>query len=172
MSGYPLRAVWELRRREEKVALERLAQASRAREEAETDEARRIAEVRAARQRHALALRIDEAAFGPDRENTGAVTRRPSASGAATAEQARYVARRHSEVVQAEAMLDAFRSGLLAEAHRTEDDARKEHLVARRAREAFDKHQAKFQQTERRATERREDEASDDIARGAKKPRG
>ena len=168
MSGYPLRSVLELRRREEEAALERLADASRVRTEAETEEARRIEAVSAARQRYQLARRSDVAPVGGARATTGAEDRTAFASGAAAAEQARFIARRRDELAQAEGTLETFRSGPLTQARAAEETARKQHLDARQAREAFDKHEAKFHEAQRRATERREEDASDDIARAAK----
>ena len=150
--------VLRLRRREEEEALGQLAEAGRVRADAEAEEALRVAAVGAARQRHDGA-RIPAGA--------GAVS-----SGAVAVGQARFVARRRDELARAEARLDKWRSGALADARMAEETARQKHLEARRAREALHKHEARFDASERRVAGRREEDAADDVAQATRHARG
>jgi hypothetical protein len=197
MSGYPLRSVLELRRREEEAALARLADAMRERTKIENDGALKEIHVMEARARLRAARgggpingggpgegggTAEGAAAGPAEgaaELTGGcpadpavAPAAPAATGAAAAEQARFVARRRDELLRAEADLARFRSGSLLPARIVEQKARGAHLAARQAREAFSSHEARFLASAVNAKERREEEAGEEVARVARHPRG
>jgi flagellar export protein FliJ len=67
----------------------------------------------------------------------------------------------------------AHREGPLKEAKQAEDQAREAHVMARRDREALEKHKEREEQRERREAERRAEDAASDlaIAAHARKPR-
>ncbi len=160
MSVYRLKSVLELRRREEEAAAAHAADATRERAAAEAEETRLAGETSAARALWENARA--GSAGGPD----------ATVSGAAAGERSRFVARRRDEFTRARAELAAFRSGRLAEARAAEATARDLHLAARQAREAFDKHEAKFQLGQRTIAQRREEETLEDVSRAARQTRG
>ncbi len=164
MSVYPLQSVLELRQREEDAAAERLVDATRRRAEAQEQEVRLVAAADTAQGHLDRALRtLDEEGrqdSGPKLSVAGM-----SMPGATAAAAASFVARRRDELKQARTTLARFRQGPLAEARDAEVGARSDHLMARRAREALEKHAEKFRAAERRAVGRREDEALEDAAR-------
>lgn len=184
MSGYPLKSVADLRRREEEAAAARLADATRERAAAETEEARRVAEVSAARARwdsargegvegsrdRARGKSLDDSQDRGDRQDRDWPV--AAVSGATATDRSRFLARLRDELTRAETTLVAFRSGPLAGARVAEVTARDQHLAARQARDAFDKHEAKFRSGERKVAERREEETLEDVARAAWHPRG
>jgi flagellar biosynthesis chaperone FliJ len=148
MSGYPLEGVLELRRREEEDAAADLANAVRSREVTEREAAQKEAMLSAARVRWQAAHDAD--------------------GGDTIVAQARFVARLHHDLQRSQDALAAFRTGPLADAHAVEQQMRDKHLAASQAREAFEKHEAKFRAAERCNEERREQESSEDAARAAR----
>ena len=164
MSVYPLQSVLELRQREEDAAAKRLVDATRRWAEAQEQEAR-LAAVADTAQGHLERARrtLDEERrqdSGPERSVAGMSMR-----GATAAATASFIARLRDELKQARTTLARFRQGPLAEARDAEAGARSDHLMARRAREALEKHAEKFRAEQRRAVGRREDEALEDAAR-------
>ncbi len=172
MSVYPLQSVLDLRRREEDAAAARLADATHARLEAERLDARWLADLDAARQRLGRA-RSEAAGLGPlpsgqGRDRAGpAVVVSASIAGAAGL----FLERRRQDHEEARARLATFRRGALARARAAEIAAREDHLAARRAREAFEKHAAKHEAAGRAAAARREEENQEDIARALRHAR-
>jgi len=152
MSGYPLQVAWELRQRQEQAALARLDEARRA---------RAAAEERAARRREAWD--VARAAFEVARVAGSAVL-----SAREAADHDRYLARLRDARDRAQAACAEFEAGPLRIAHDAEEEARRAHADARRAREALDRHQQNFRSEERRAEERRDDEAAEEAARTAR----
>jgi hypothetical protein len=172
MSVYPLQSVLELRRREEDAAAARLADATHARLEAEQLDARWVADLAAAKQ-HLERARSEAAGLGHlpsghGRDRAGQAFVVPASTAAAAG---LFVERRRQDHEGARARLATFRRGALARARAAEIAARDEHLTARRAREAFEKHAAKHEAAGRVAAARREDENQEDIARALRHAR-
>jgi hypothetical protein len=175
MSGYPLKAVLEQRRRDEEAAALRLTSAARQREEAEAQGLRKDAEVAAAGERlrraHAGAQNPSRAPGDSRAEHVGepgGERRFATSTGAEAAASARFVARLRDDLARAQAARAAFQAGPLREARDAEIGARGDHVAARQGREALDKHEARFQDSVRRAAERRHEDALEDAARAAR----
>lgn len=168
MTAYPLQSVLELRRREEKEAMARFANATRSREAVEAEGRRLAATLELAREK------LGEAAACETSENRNAAAlsvaagRRSSRSATETLAHARFVERRREEVKRARAALTEFREGPLRRARDAETAARDRHQDVRRAREALEKHFAKHQAAAKASADRREEEMSEDIARAAR----
>jgi hypothetical protein len=175
MSVYPLKAVLEQRRRDEDAAARRLTTAARERERVEAQGVRKDAEVRAAEER-LLSARAGTQNPGPAPvdsspqlvEQPGGERRLARSTGAEAAADARFVARLRDDLARAQAARAAFQAGPLREARDAETGARGDHLAARQGREALDKHEARFRDGVRRATERRDEDTLEDAARAVR----
>lgn len=150
MTGYPLQAAWELRRREEEAALRGLEEARRV---------RAVAETRAAERRQMW-----------DTARTAWETARlhEPASAREAGDHERFVARLRDEHRRTEAVCAEFERGPLRLAIASEDEAQRRYAEARRAREVLERHRETFRAEQRRASERREDEAAEEAARAVR----
>lgn len=168
MSGYPLKSVLELRRREEEAAQARLADATHKVAAAATEAAIRERRHREAGQR----LENAERDFRASMAGEGATPNGPGAGpapagaihGEGAAAGARFLARRRAEWQRLRADAASFRAGALADARADEQAARVGYLGARQSREAFEKHEARFAAGQRRVVERREQDRLDEAA--------
>lgn len=148
MARFRLNTVLELRRQQEKSAELRLADAVRARDDAERQEQRLSDEAARANQRlRPVALEGD----GPSRA-------------ADVLAAARFSARRRDELAVARSALESFRAGPLAAARQADEEARLAHRAARRAREMLEKQLARHLAAENAVRERRADEELADAA--------
>lgn len=176
MSGYPLKSVLELRRREEEAARAQLADATHKVAEAEAEAALRERRQREARARLEQAERELRAIVGDETPRrragggsaAGASAAVPAGASSRTAESAaagaRFVTRRRSEWQRLQAEAASFRAGPLALARAAEEAARVQVVAARQAREAFQRHEARFVADRRRAADGREQEQLDEAA--------
>lgn len=163
MSVYPLQSVLELRQREEEAAAARLVDAMRRRAEAQERHVGLVAAADTARAHLDRARQVLGDHSGRERLVAGI-----SMPGATASAAASFVARRLDELKEARDALARFREGPLAEVRKLETAARNDHLTARRAREAFEKHAERYRVAERRAVGRREEETLEDAARAAR----
>lgn len=150
MTGYPLQAAWELRRREEAAALRVLEEARRTRAAAET---------RAADRRRMW----DDA-----RKAWETARLREPASAREAGDHERFLARLRDEHRRTQAVYEEFERGPLRHAIASEDAAQGRYAEARRAREAIDRHRENFRAEERRAEERRAEETAEEVARAVR----